>query len=62
MNLRIRRLTNRFRELAIPAVLFTLVALGWLVALKPQDEQVKDEQYQQKNANDLEEMMPGSYH
>ena len=48
-----RRLTNRFRESAIYAVLFALVVLGWLVALKAHDEQVKDEQYQQQNANDL---------
>jgi hypothetical protein len=46
------RLTNRFRESAISALLFTLVALGWLIALKAHDERVKDEQYQQQNAND----------
>ncbi len=56
LNSRMRRLTNRFRESAIYAVLFALVVLGWLVALKAHDEQVKqvkDEQYQQQNANDL---------
>jgi hypothetical protein len=47
-----RRLTNRFRESAISALLITLVALGWVAALKAHDERVKDEQYQQQGAND----------
>jgi hypothetical protein len=51
VNLRMPRLTNRFRESAISVLLFALVALGWFVALRMPDQQVKDEQYQQ-NADD----------
>jgi len=46
-----QRLTKRFRESAIAVLLFALVALGWLVALRMPDQQVKDVQNQQ-NAND----------
>lgn len=48
-----QRSASRFRESAIYAVLFALVVPGWLVAMKADDEKVKDEQYQQQNANDL---------
>jgi hypothetical protein len=47
----LRPLTKRFRESAISFLLFALIALGWLVALRMPDQQVKDDQYQQ-NAND----------
>jgi hypothetical protein len=50
---RMRRLTNKFRESAIYAALFALVVLGWRLALQAHNEQVKDEQHQQQNANDL---------
>lgn len=46
-----RRLTWRFRDPAVCVLLFALVALGWLVALRIPDQPVKGEQYQQ-NAND----------
>jgi len=46
------RLTNRFRDSAISALLLTLVALGWLVALRAPDDQAKDEQHQRLGAND----------
>jgi hypothetical protein len=47
----LRRLTCRFRDSAISVLLFALVALGWLVALRMPDQQVKDEQYQQDANN-----------
>lgn len=45
-------LRTRFRELFVPTLLFTLVALGWLVALKAHDDCAKDEQYRQQGGND----------
>jgi hypothetical protein len=53
VNSSMRRLTNRSRESAIYTVLFAVVVLGRLVALNAHDEKVKDEQYQQQNADNL---------
>jgi hypothetical protein len=47
----LRRLTGRFRDSAVSVLLFALVALGCLVALRMPDQQVKNGQCQQ-NAND----------
>jgi hypothetical protein len=46
-----RWLTCTLRDSAIFALLFALVALGWLLALRMPDQHMKGEQYQQ-DAND----------